>query len=31
VLRRRGLPFHQVGKRVLVFGQDFMDFVQKQT
>lgn len=31
VLRRKGLPFHQVGKRVLVFGQDFMDFVRKQT
>lgn len=31
VLRREGLAFHQVGKRVLVFGQDFMDFVRKQT
>lgn len=30
VLRRKGLPFHQIGKRVLVFGQDFMDFVRKQ-
>ena len=30
VLRRKGLPFHQVGKRVLVFGQDFFEFVKKQ-
>lgn len=29
-LRRKGLPFHQVGKRVLVFGQDFFEFVRKQ-
>jgi hypothetical protein len=31
VLRRKGLPFHQVGKRVLVFGQDFFEFVREQT
>ena len=30
VLRRKGLPFHQVGRRVLIFGQDFMEFVRKQ-
>ena len=30
VLRRKGLPFHQVGKRVLVFGQDVFEFVKKQ-
>jgi hypothetical protein len=29
-LRRKGLPFHQVGKRVLIFGQDFFEFVRKQ-
>jgi len=31
VLKRRGLPCYQVGKRMLVFGQDFMEFVRKQT
>jgi hypothetical protein len=30
VLRRKGLPFHQVCKRVPVFGQDFFEFVHKQ-
>jgi len=30
VLRRKGLPFHQVGKRVPVFGQDFFEFVGEQ-
>lgn len=30
-LRRRGLPFHQVGKRVVIFGQDFFAFVRKQS
>ncbi len=30
VLRRKGLPFYQVGKRVMVFGQDFFEFVQRQ-
>ena len=30
VLRRKGLPFHQVGKRVPVFGQDFFEFVRKK-
>ena len=30
VLRRKGLPFYQVGKRVMVFGQDFFEFVRKQ-
>jgi len=30
VLRRKGLPCYQVGKRVLVFGQDFFEFVRKQ-
>ena len=30
VLRRKGLPFHQVGKRVPVFGQDFFEFVREQ-
>jgi len=30
VLRRKGLPFYQVGKRVLIFGQDFMEFVRHQ-
>lgn len=29
-LRRKGLPYYQVGKRVLVFGQDFFEFVRKQ-
>jgi len=30
VLRRKGLPCYQVGKRVLVIGQDFFEFVRKQ-
>ena len=29
-LRRNGLPCYQVGKRVLIFGQDFFEFVRKQ-
>ncbi len=29
-LKRKGLPCHQVGKRVLVFGQDFFEFTRKQ-
>jgi len=28
-LRRKGLPCYQVGKRVVVFGQDFFEFVRK--
>ena len=30
VMRRKGLPFYQVGKRILVFGQDFFEFVRTQ-
>ena len=30
-LRRKGLPCYQVGKRVLIFGQDFFEFVRKQS
>ena len=30
-LRHKGLPCYQVGKRVVVFGQDFFEFVRKQT
>ena len=29
VMRRSGLRFHQVGKRVLVFGQDFFEYVRE--
>lgn len=29
-LRRKGLPSHQVAKRVFVFGQDFFEFARKQ-
>jgi len=29
-LRRKGLRSRQVGKRVLIFGQDFFEFVRKQ-
>ena len=29
-LNRKGLPCHQVGKRVFVFGQDFIEFTRKQ-
>ena len=29
-LKRKGLPRHQVGRRVFVFGQDFFEFARKQ-